>query len=204
MPAACFGGAGYCIYPYFFSFFSENMYEISDTEILYSVNKTLQTSPDSSQRDFSRATHISLGMTNTILKRFAQKGWIMMKKVTPRKIQYMLTPAGINELTTRSRKYMARTFSDIQTYTRSIETFILLQKQKGTDSLVLYGKSDIAFLFEYTCAKYGISFIMKDTFEEKQTGSHSLLVYSEQIDISAAQTLKARGAVSVFEIAEKQ
>src|SRR5574344_601036 len=98
---------------------------------------------------------------------------------------------------------MARTFSDIQTYTRSIETFILLQKQKGTDSLVLYGKSDIAFLFEYACAKYGISFILTDTADEKPTGSHPLLVYSEQLDMSAAQTLKARGAVSVFDIAEK-
>lgn len=179
------------------------MNDISDTDFLYSVNQTLQSSPDSSQRDFSEATHISLGMTNILLKRFVQKGWIMMKKVTPRKIQYVLTPEGMSELSRRSRSYMTRTFSDIRRYSQHVETYILNSKNHGTTAVMLFGTSDISFIFEYACAKYGIKLIKTDDSRESGQDGNILRVYSEQTDGDTAEALRARGAVSVFDIAEK-
>ena len=50
----------------------QNPKEIS---LLSDVHQTLLTSPESSQRDISKALNMSLGMTNNILKRFVEKGW---------------------------------------------------------------------------------------------------------------------------------
>jgi DNA-binding MarR family transcriptional regulator len=47
------------------------------------------------QRDLALIAGASLGMTNSILKRLARKGWITIKKLNNRKIQYAVTRAGI-------------------------------------------------------------------------------------------------------------
>ncbi|MDR2102515.1 MAG: winged helix-turn-helix transcriptional regulator, partial [Treponema sp.] len=49
------------------------------------------------QRELARIAGASLGMTNSILKRLAQKGWITIRKVNSRRIQYAVSPEGINE-----------------------------------------------------------------------------------------------------------
>jgi predicted transcriptional regulator len=43
------------------------------------------------QRDMAHVAGASLGMTNAILKRLAKKGWISVKKLNNRNIQYAVT-----------------------------------------------------------------------------------------------------------------
>src|SRR5574344_2850766 len=117
------------------------MTDTSETDILYSVQQTLQTSPGSGQRELAKGAHMSLGMTNALLKRFAQKGWIMMKKVSPRTIRYVLTSDGMNALAERSKHYMTRTFSRIHECTESVEHAVMEAKANGCTEVVLYGDS---------------------------------------------------------------
>ena len=50
------------------------------------------------QRDLEKIAELSLGMTNSILKRLIEKGFITVKKVNNRNIKYAVSPLGIEEI----------------------------------------------------------------------------------------------------------
>jgi len=189
-------------------FLLKKMTDNSEADILYSVNQTLQTSPNSSQRDFAKATNLSLGMTNALLKRFAEKGWIMMKKVSPRTIRYALTPDGMNTLAERSKNYMSRTFRNIRECTESMERVVMESMQRGCSQVVLYGESDIAFIIEYACSKYGVQFCKAGVPSCSDVAVASkqpnvLAIVGEQVGEGDATTLCAGGAMNVFTMVRK-
>ena len=185
---------------YFLISFFLNMTDTSETDVLYSVQQTLTLSPDSSQRDLAEGAHMSLGMTNALLKRFVQKGWIMMKKVSPRTIRYVLTSDGMNALAERSRSYMSRTFRNIRECTESVERAVMESKQRGCTQVVLYGESDIAFIIEYACSKYGLKFSVERQVPDKVTSvPEMMLLISEQLDDESAENLRNAGARGVWE-----
>jgi DNA-binding MarR family transcriptional regulator len=54
------------------------------------------------QRDLAEIAGLSLGMTNSILKRLAVKGLLTIKRVNNRNIHYIVTPSGIEAITRKS------------------------------------------------------------------------------------------------------
>jgi DNA-binding MarR family transcriptional regulator len=60
------------------------------------------------QRKISHKLGLSLGMTNIILKRLASKGYIKVKGLNRRKVQYILTPKGFAEKTKKSYRYFLK------------------------------------------------------------------------------------------------
>ena len=61
------------------------------------------------QRKISHRLGLSLGMTNIILKRLVSKGYIKVKGLDRRKVQYILTPKGFTEKTKKSYRYFLKT-----------------------------------------------------------------------------------------------
>lgn len=55
-----------------------------------------------SQRSLARRLGIALGLTNLLLRRFVQKGWVRAIQVRPNRVGYLLTPAALREKATRS------------------------------------------------------------------------------------------------------
>ncbi|MDR2738584.1 MAG: transcriptional regulator, partial [Treponema sp.] len=68
------------------------------------------------QRDMAQMARTSLGMANSILKRLAHKGWITIKKLNSRNIQYAVTMEGMNEIIRRSYGYFKRTIRNVFFY----------------------------------------------------------------------------------------
>jgi DNA-binding MarR family transcriptional regulator len=54
-----------------------------------------------SQRSLSRDMGIALGLTNLIIRRLVHKGWVRIIRIKPNRVRYLLTPAGIAELSSR-------------------------------------------------------------------------------------------------------
>jgi len=54
-----------------------------------------------SQRSLSRDLGIALGLTNLLVRRFVRKGWVRIIRIKPNRVRYLLTPAGIAELSSR-------------------------------------------------------------------------------------------------------
>ena len=153
-----------------------------DLTVLSNVHQTLLSSPNASQRDISKALNMSLGMTNSILKRFVDKGWMCMHKISARNIKYVLTPEGLKEVAKRSYNYIKRTIKNVYDFKELILDFVGQQKSLGIKNIILLGEDDIAFIIEYACHKNEISFCnIKDINNDFNIENNSLFLLSEKI-----------------------
>ena len=125
-----------------------------DKELI--ILEQIQNNPHVNQRDLATIAQASLGMTNAILKRFAEKGLITIKKVNNRNIKYALTPKGLEEITHRSWGYFKRTIKNVVVYRDAIEEIIAQAIADGYEGIILVGESDFSFIIEHVCSKIDI------------------------------------------------
>ena len=133
------------------------------------------------QRELADKVGISLGMTNAILKRLIEKGWLMTKRLNSRNISYVVSPAGMEEILRRGYHYFKRTIDDVRLYKDEIEHLVSEANISGYITIALVGKSDLDFIIEYACGKAGVSFIK---IEEEEIYDKMFVLYSEQYEVS--------------------
>jgi len=178
------------------------MNDESDIAILSDILDTLVLQPDASQRELAEKNRLSLGMTNALLKRFASKGWIMIKRLSARKVCYALTPEGMKVVAQRTRNYMQRTFALMDNYSRAVFRNIAKAKQAGCTKVILYGRSDIEFLIEHACKCEGLELIIREVTENTVPGKECFCVVSEQSEEKTIAAMVKRGCKTTFELAE--
>jgi DNA-binding MarR family transcriptional regulator len=176
--------------PYLCRLHSMNSY-LSDTEylILEKVYDSSESRSPLRQRDIAQVAGTSLGMTNVILKRLARKGWIAIKKLNSRNIQYAVTLEGMNEIIRRSYAYFKRTIKNVFFYKERIDQAIGEAKRKGIASALLLGQSDLDFIVEHSCHRHGLKFLQisyKDNVSSLPDDA-SLLVFAETIPLTGRQ-----------------
>ncbi len=159
------------------------MQENSDIQHLSQVQKTLTQNPNASQRELASSTNLSLGMTNALLKRFSDKGWLYMKKISARNIQYVLTPTGMNELMHRSSRYFKRTARLMKDYKEIICDVIYKSNCK---SVLIVGNTDLEFLFDFACTAVQIPLYKTDSVTY-QTDDNTLIVFCDTEEYKNAQ-----------------
>ena len=123
-----------------------------------SLLELLKTRPDAAQRDMAEAVGLSLGMTNLLLKQLAEKGWMLIRKVNARNVQYVLTPEGLKELSQRSLRSLKRTIRNVADCRVQLEGMVTQVKRDGYRGLVLQGSSELDFVLEFLCGKQGLGF----------------------------------------------
>lgn len=162
-PVTCFGGTVREQPATISSFFKNPMDQDSEYLLLNSIHELGKLRPEISQRDLSRAIHLSLGMTNTLLKRLSQKGFVLVQKISPRRVTYALTPDGMNELAGKTWRYLKRTMKTVVTYKEAIVTITRDAKERGYCTIGLLGKSDIDFVIEYAAGESKLPFMRFDS-----------------------------------------
>lgn len=170
--------------------------------LLSQVQETLQHSPKASQRDIAKAVNMSLGMTNSLLKRFAEKGWLYMNKISTRNIQYVLTPDGMNELARRSYRYIKRTLKSVLDYKDIISSIIITEKTKGVERVFLVGKTDLQFIVEYACLHNKVPLFFVNTVNDLSSLdlSNSLVLISDSIQITPNDIPASINSIHLYEV----
>jgi DNA-binding MarR family transcriptional regulator len=157
--------------------------ETPDTEfvILENIYDSSKQEAPLRQRDMARIAGASLGMTNAILKRLAKRGWISIKKLNSRNIQYAVTLEGMDELIHRSYRYFKRTIRNVVYHKDRIDEAILAAKKNDIMAVLLIGSSDLEFIVEHACRYYGLSFLKAAETDTASTvpEKNILKVYSE-------------------------
>jgi len=100
------------------------------------------------QRKISHKLGLSLGMTNIILKRLVSKGYIKVKGLNRRKVQYILTPKGFAEKTKKSYRYFLKTIHSLQEMKKKIQHLILMEYEQGKTHFVILGDNELADIIE--------------------------------------------------------
>jgi len=102
----------------------------------------------SNQRELSRQMSRSLGMTNMLIRRLVNKGYIRISQLNQRKVKYILTPKGFTEKLRKSVKYTLKTINSIGVINDRIKQIITKLYEKGERDFIVLGKSDFALLIE--------------------------------------------------------
>ena len=100
------------------------------------------------QRELSRHMNLSLGMTNMLLRRLVTKGYIRIKQLDRRKVEYLLTPKGFAEKMRKSVKYTLKTINSIGLIKKQLLDILGRLYAKGHRKFYILGDSDFAELVE--------------------------------------------------------
>ncbi len=165
------------------------MEQDSEYLLLNSINELTRQNAGISQRDLSRAINLSLGMTNVLLKRLSQKGFILIHKATPRNVTYVLTPDGINELAGRTYRYLKRTMKKVVTYKETIVAIAKDAQKRGFTRIGLLGASDIDFIIEYAAVNAGL--VYATYHDESAIPGDSFVFVSENFPETSLMPVKS-------------
>jgi len=100
------------------------------------------------QREISRRAGMSLGMVNIVLKRLTKKGYVKLRKLNKRSLEYILTPKGFAEKAKKSYWYVRRTIDSLKQIKVKIQILILKEYQKGEREFIILGDSELADIVE--------------------------------------------------------
>ncbi len=104
----------------------------------------IKDNPSVTQRSLAHRLNISLGLTNAILQNLIHRGWIKAKKLTGRKILYLITPQGMARATNLIYDRFRETQNYYQ-YTKELLTSYLTDLyNQGKRRAVIYGTNQLA------------------------------------------------------------
>jgi len=150
----------------------------------YLILKSIKDGQDTiRQRDIAKIAGVSLGMTNTIIKRLVEKGLLKTKQITPKQIKYLLTPQGITVVTKRGSDFLKRTIKNVVIFNQSIDIIVKNIKQEGYTTINLVGESDLIFLLEHSCANNNVKLHLNSK-ENKDTKN----IYAEELSQEVLDT----------------
>jgi len=155
----------------------------SELTVLHAINEADAGGPRLTQRYLAGRAGVSLGMANILLRRFAERGWVKLTKLSSKSVRYALTPSGIGELAQRTAGYFNRASRSAELYRDRLETFALNAKRAGTITIVLFGMSEVEFLLAYVCERHDIVFVKSvdlDKARKLARRSGALLLVSEK------------------------
>jgi DNA-binding MarR family transcriptional regulator len=118
------------------------------------------------QRDISRQMDLSLGMTNMLIHRLLTKGYIRIKQLNKKKVEYILTPKGFAEKMQKSIKYTMKTINSIGVIKKGLTDILIKAYESGHRKFYILGESELAGLIEI---------VLKEKFD----GAHEIVPVRE-------------------------
>lgn len=117
----------------------------------HELKTLLEIKNDSSvtQRSLAHRLNISLGLTNAIIKNLIHRGLLKAKKDTGRKLMYIITPAGMANVSRLMYNRFQETLHYYH-YTKDLLTAYLIKLyQQGEKTINIYGTGQLAEITYY-------------------------------------------------------
>ena len=170
----------------------------NDVATLQVISDTLKEDPLASQRVLAENAGMSIGLMNAVIKRFVERGWLMLTNVNLRKISYALTPQGIAELSHRSQSFARRTFEIANQYNQRLCELVAQVKSSGKNKVILYGQSYIKFLLEYACQSQGVGF--EEVPPTAQVNKNACCIIGEMNEEKDIARLQKNGCLNLLDL----
>lgn len=111
-----------------------------------------------SQRELARATGISLGLINILLKKFLNVGYVKVSRLNKKKLEYVLTPKGFLAVTRKTYQYATRTIQNYRQLQTQLTALLSELQQSGYRYFSIHGDGEIREMIEM---------ILKNTFNDR-------------------------------------
>ena len=100
------------------------------------------------QRQISQNVGFSLGLVNIVVKKLIKKGYVKIRRLNRRNLQYFLTSKGFSELSRRSYYYLCETIDSVAKMKKKIQELVLEEYSKGTTQFLIVGNGELADIVE--------------------------------------------------------
>lgn len=98
----------------------------------------------SSQRELARKMNVSLGLTNSFIKRLSHKGYFKITAIPKNRIKYMLTPMGFAEKTRLTYEYIQYSYKFYKSARQKLRKLFKGFMEEDVHDIVFYGAGDFA------------------------------------------------------------
>ncbi len=116
-------------------------FQITDKEL--AVIKEISQNSTIDQRTIAKSTGLSLGITNLIIKKLIKVGYIKVKQLNKKKVEYILTPKGFLEKTKKTYNYILKTANQFLSIYKKLENLILKQYNTGKTKFYILATDEI-------------------------------------------------------------
>jgi DNA-binding MarR family transcriptional regulator len=149
---------------------SQTISEFNDTElsVLTTIREAEAGETRLTQRELAGRAGVSLGMANILLRRLAERGWVKLTRLSSKSVRYALTPSGVGELARRTAGYFNHASKSAELYRDRLEAFVVNAKRDGSETIVLFGSSEVEFLLAYVCERHDLVFVRSSDLEKAQ------------------------------------
>jgi DNA-binding MarR family transcriptional regulator len=121
--------------------------ELADKEFL--IIKQISENPQLNQRTIAQKTGLSLGLVNLIIKKLAKTGYIKIKMLNGKKIEYILTPKGFSEKIKKTYNYVLKTINYFSNTTEKIKQVVFEEYKKGKKEFYIIADDEIYKIIEF-------------------------------------------------------
>ncbi|MBN1385116.1 MAG: winged helix-turn-helix transcriptional regulator [Elusimicrobia bacterium] len=132
------------------------------------------------QRTIAKKLGISLGLTNLIIKRLVKTGYVKIRQLNQRKIQYLLTPKGFAEKAEKSYNYTLKTINRLTLWRGRIQKLIIEKYDSGMRDFLIIGENELADLTEIIFNKLSLPDVKysRELQYRKSAENGSVLVFN--------------------------
>ena len=120
------------------------------------ILEQIETNPDATQADLAEKLGVAIGTVNFALRRLIKRGYIRAKQLQRRRLQYIITPAGIalrSKLAVDSLQYSMRLYRETRQQARQL---IGEARRRGCEAVAIVGDGDLAEIARLTCLELGM------------------------------------------------
>lgn len=172
------------------------MNDDSEFLLLNTIYELNQRKADIRQRDLSKTTNLSLGMINNLLRRLEGKGFIQIRKESPKRVLYLLTDNGTRALAGKNCGHLRQMAKAMTLCTSKLVGWIGDAVDKGYTGIAVLGSSDFGFLVEYAALREGVAF---GTFPEAADIPENTFVFIAE-DYAVPCPIEADSCVSMYDV----
>lgn len=127
------------------------------------ILEQLETDPDTTQADLAETLGVAVGTVNFALQRLVKKGYVRARQLQRRRLQYILTPAGLalrTRLALESLNYGMRLYRETRAQTKQLLAEV---QQRGYACVSIVGEGDLAEIAQLTCLEIGLLVVPQST-----------------------------------------
>ena len=142
---------------------------------------------------------ISLGMTNSLLKRLTQKGWVKTQKLDWNHTRYLLTCKGMTEKARKSYSYVIYAWGLARKITRAVQETIIGEYLAGARRAAIVTWPETAMIIRAALAEKDLPDLRVDYFERFDlVPTDQTLIFAATIEPQPAP-IKSRRIVPLLE-----
>jgi DNA-binding Lrp family transcriptional regulator len=106
------------------------------------------------QRQISHHVGLSLGMTNLLLRRLVTKGYLRIRQLNRKKVEYILTPHGLSEKFQKTYHYTLKTIESFGFIRSDIRRVLQANLGSQVRQIIVVGEGDLADLTALTLQEF--------------------------------------------------